>query len=141
MSGSESGSNSYDSAIAEVADAAVAAPTAATVYISLLPDIWLCDMVKAFFETRKDKRYNMMRCLHCGDKFIKSATKLKYHLSQIIDEDIKICDSIPQEYKARYRHAIQEYFAKRAMLLQQKHQEILEMENHECPRQGRSVDR
>ena len=63
-------------------------------------------------------------------KFIKSATKLKYHLGQHKGGDIKICDSIPQEYKARYRHSIQEYFSKKATLIHQKHQQFLDMENH-----------
>ena len=62
--------------------------------------------------------------------FIKSARKLKYHLGQIRGGDIKICNDIRQEYKARYRHSIQEYFARKQLLLEQKHEEILEMDNH-----------
>ena len=130
MSGSESGSISYVSAMAEEGDAAVAAPTAATVDMPLVHDIWSCAMVETFREMRKNKWVNMMRCLHCNEKFTRSATKLKYHLGQNKGGDIKICDSIPPEYKARYRHSIQEYFSRKAILIHQKHQEILDIENH-----------
>ena len=86
--------------MAEEADGAVAAPTAATVNMPLLHDIWSCDMVGTFREMRKNKWVNMMRCIHCNEKFTRSATKLKYHLGQFEGGNIKICDSIPQEYKA-----------------------------------------
>ena len=100
MSRSESGSISYVSAMAEEGDAAVAAPTAATVDMPLVHDIWSCDMVETFCEMRKNKWVKMMRCLHCNEKFPRSAMKLKYHLGQYKGRDIKICDSIPQECKA-----------------------------------------
>ena len=66
----------------------MAAPIAATVDLPLLHDIWLCDMVETFREMRKNKWVKMMRCLHCNEKFTKSATKLKYHLGQHKGGDI-----------------------------------------------------
>ena len=126
MSGSESELNSFVSDEAEVVQDVVAAP----VDMPLLSDIWQCKRVETFRELRKNKWCNMRRCLHCGEKFIKSVMKLKYHLGEIRSGDIKICNDIPQEYKGRYRHLIQEYFARKQLLLERKHQEILEMDNH-----------
>ena len=55
---------------------------------------------------------------------------MNYHIGQIRGGNIKICDSIPPEYKARYRHAIQQYFFRKQMLIEQKTQMNSDMQKH-----------
>jgi len=55
---------------------------------------------------------------------------LKYHLGQIRGGDIKIYNDIPRESKDQYRHSIQEYFARKQLLLDQKHKGLWGMDNH-----------
>ena len=74
----------------------------------LLDDIWQCKMIETFRELCMKKWCYMMRCRHRNESFIKGATKLTYHIGQIKGGDIKICDSTPPEYKAKYRHSIQQ---------------------------------
>ena len=104
----------------DVPEVVVAAVPAEPTVLPDISEVWECDKVEMLTTVKNGKTVHLMKCLHCGQSFTKSVTKMRYHLSGLRGHDIKVCQKVPDVYKPRYKHLLKDFLDRQALIAKQK---------------------